>query len=489
MKYIDGFLNQITMYRLVFYFLIFLLSVATVYSFLGILPFGPIALLFSAIFLFFVCLITNKVFAYVFEAPVNIESVYITALILALIITPLRNYHDLPFLFWAGVWAIASKFIFAINRKHIFNPAAFAVALTAITSIGSASWWIGTLPMAPFIFLGILIVMKIKRFNFVFYFFIFAIVTILGLSMLRGSSPVLVLRTIFFESPILFFAFIMLTEPLTTPSKKFTQSIYGALVGVLFSPQLSVAGFYTTPEIALLIGNVFSYIVSFKQKLILHLAQEIAIGRDLVDFIYIRPKNFLFTPGQYMEWTLAHNKADSRGNRRYYTIASSPTEDAIRLGIKFHQNGSSYKRAMIQMQNNSSIVAGDLRGDFVLPKDQSRKLVFIAGGIGITPFRAIIKYLTDKNEKRDIILFYANKTEDEIVYKDVFDEAAERFGLNTIYLIERLTADRIKQDVPDFAERTFYLSGPNGMVEGYKNILKQMGVRSNQIITDYFPGY
>ena len=101
----------------------------------------------------------------------------------------------------------------------------------------------------------------------------------------------------------------------------------------------------------------------------------------------------------------------------------------------------------------------------------------------------MIKYLIDSNQGRDIVLFYANKTANDIVYKDIFDKAQKRFGLKTIYLLDRLNSEMIKQEVPDYSSRIFYLSGPHGMVEGYKQVLKQMGVGSSRIVTDYFPGY
>src|SRR4051812_26267510 len=163
---IDNLINRITMYRLLLYYLIFLLGVALVLAFGGALPYDPFALLFSISFLVGVCGITNMIFAKAFGVPANSESVYISALILALIITPVAAYHDLWFLGWSGVLAMASKYILAIRRKHLFNPAALAVALTALTIDQTASWWVGTPVMLPFVLLGgLLIVRKIRRFN------------------------------------------------------------------------------------------------------------------------------------------------------------------------------------------------------------------------------------------------------------------------------------------------------------------------------------
>lgn len=491
------------MYRLVLYYLLILIVAATIYSYFGILPFNPILFLLSVIFLIIVSWISNKVFAFAYDAPTNTESVYISALILALILSPIRSLSDLPLLFWAAVLTTASKYILALHKKHIFNPVAVAVVLTAFGFNGSASWWVGTMAMLPFSLLGLLIVRKIKTYDLMFYFYVSSLATMLGFSLFQGRNLSTTLTQIVFSSPMFFFAFIMLTEPLTTPPSKTLQSIYGAIVGVLFAPQFHLGRFYTTPEQALVIGNIFSYIVSPKYKIISTIQQKIQINPDTFDFLLDPQKKLAFSPGQYMEWTLPHKNPDSRGNRRYFTIASSPTEHPLRLGVKFYEKGSSYKKKLIDIDNQTPIVGAQLAGDFILPKNKQKKLVFIAGGIGITPFRSMIKYLADVKERRSIVLFYANKTAEEIVYSDVFTEAEQLLGIKTVYTLtdaSKIPADwngnvgrvdmkMILREVPDFMERIFYLSGPYSMVTACEEMLKRMGVHKKQIKIDFFPGF
>src|SRR5882757_7925259 len=100
MKLIDNILDKITMYRLVLYYLLLLLFIACMYCFVGILPYNAFSLLFSAAFLLVVCWLTNKLFSHVFNAPTNVESVYISVLILTLIISPVKSFQDALFLFW-----------------------------------------------------------------------------------------------------------------------------------------------------------------------------------------------------------------------------------------------------------------------------------------------------------------------------------------------------------------------------------------------------
>lgn len=504
MELLDRYLNNITMYRLVLYILIFLLGVSLIFSFLKILPFDVFSLAFSALFLVIVSWLTNTIFAKVFQAPTNLESTYISALILALIIPPIKAPADLMFLFWASVLTISSKYILAIGKKHIFNPVALAVAVTALSINQSASWWIGNPSMAPFVLLGgFLIVRKIKRIDLVLSFLLAASVTVLGFSFLKGNDLTESFQKIIYYSPLLFFASVMLTEPLTTPPKKSLQIIYGALIGFLFAPQIHVGSFYSTPELSLLVGNIFSYLVSPKEKLILKLKEKIQLTEDIYDFVFQSSQKLKYLPGQYIEWTLKYDNPDSRGVRRFFTLASSPTEDNIRIGLKFFNSPSSFKKNLLSMNPGSEIVVSQLAGEFVLPKDQNKKLVFIAGGIGITPFRSIIKYLLDNNQKRQVTLFYSNKLASEIVYTDVFNQAAQKLGIETIYTITDTTQvpagwkgrvgyidqKMIQEEVPYFTERFFYISGPHSMVVTFKQVLIAMGVKNNQIITDYFPGF
>jgi ferredoxin-NADP reductase len=508
MKYIDNFLNRVTMYRLLIYVLMGMLTITVVLASVGLIHYSPLSLVLSTIYITFFCWITNVVFAKVFRAPINVESVYITALILMFLITPIQSFSDTNFYilgFWASVWAIASKFIFAIKKKHVFNPAAFGVAIPALFLGYSASWWIGTTYLiVPAIISTFLITKKIRRFDLVGSFILTACLVILIPHITGGASGILkVLQSLFLSAPILFFAGVMLTEPLTTPPTKSLQIFYGILVGVLFSPDIHIGSFYFTPEFALLTGNIFSYIVSPKEKLLLILKERINIAQDTYDFVFTKNEPFRFVPGQYLEWTLAHTTPDNRGNRRYFTIASSPTEETVRMGVKFYPEPSSFKKSLLSLSPGQTIIASQRAGDFTLPKDTKKKLVFISGGIGITPFRSILKYLIDTHQKRDIVHFYSNKALPDIAYKDILDMAERELGIKTVYtLTEKNTIppewhgesgfidkDMIVRHLPDFKERTFYLSGPHIMVTTFETLLKSMGVKKSQIITDFFPGF
>ena len=503
MTFIDDFLNKITMYRLVLYYLVTLLVAAAFFGFFNILPYSPADLAFSTLLILATCWVVNTAFVKGFGALPNIESLYITGLILALLITPVAptDYAGVGFLIFASAWAMASKFIFAIGKKHLFNPAAFGVALSALVIGQAASWWVGgNLPLLPFVFLGgLLIVRKIHRFDLVTAFFATALLTIaLTTTSIDYTTPI---KQTILHSSIFFLGFVMLTEPLTMPPSRWLRVIYGVIVGFLFAPNVHLGSLYFTPELALLIGNVFVYIVSPKGRFMLTLLGKKELADGTFEFAFAPDRPLAFRPGQYIEWTLPHRFHDNRGNRRFFTIASAPTEDAVRLGVKFYKPASSFKRALWAMKEQDQISASHVAGDFTLPKDAKKKLAFIAGGIGVTPFRSMVQHLVDTKDPRSVVLLYSNKLASEIAYKDVFDKAAQAIGMKTVYTLTNeptpvpgtvsgmINAELIAKEIPDYKERTFYISGPHGMVEAFTTALRDMGVSRLHIKTDYFPGF
>ncbi len=491
------------MYRLVLYVLTAFVIVAAILGFAGKLPFSGWAILGQWAFLVAICWIVNETLAKLFKVPANVESVYITAFILSLLITPSLSIGNLMFCFWAGLIAMASKYLIAWQRKHIFNPTAFALVVTAFALGQSAGWWIANSWMLPFVIIGgVLIVRKIKRFDLVISFFLTSIATTLIFGFRGSINLAEIIRQYIFILPTFFFAFIMLTEPLTTPPTKKWQMVYGALVGILFAPQWHIGNYYSTPEIALVLGNIFSYIVSPKAKLLLILKDKLNLAPSINQLIFVPDRTMAFQPGQYLEWTLPANKPDTRGNRRYFTIASSPTESTIQLGVKFYEPPSTFKRDLKSLVPGQTILAGQLAGDFTLPKDPTKKLIFIAGGIGITPFRSMLKYLLDTKQTRPITLLYSNRTVEDIVYKDILDRASQEMGIKVIYALtdKNVPADwtgrtgfidaaAIKQEAPGYQHSLFYLSGPRSMVTAFEQTLASMNVPKNRIKTDFFPGY
>lgn len=501
---IDRYLDGITMYKVVLYSLLGFALVAILLGFFEFLPFKGYQFLLSLVLLISVCYGANALFAKLYNIPSNYESSLITALILFLIFSPIASVSELPAYIFGGVLAMVSKYVLARHRKHMFNPAALSAVLLGLLGSPIVIWWVGSLVMLPVVvFGGFLIVRKIRRFTLLFSFIFSAVLTIVGWGISQGYALSDIIPQLLVSWPLVFFGTVMLTEPLTTPPTNRLRIYYGVLVGILFGSQFHIGILYATPEFALLIGNVYAYTVSSREKLLLHLSEKKMIARDMYAFLFVPKGNFNFVAGQYMEWTLPHSDVDIRGNRRYFTIASSPSEDMIQLGIKVSTQGSSFKKALLAITQRVPLFAGQLAGDFTLPKDTRQKLVFLSGGIGVTPFRSMIKYCVDTNEKQDIIHFFSNKTADEVVYEDVFAQAEKNVGIKTVYTLTdtehiskewkgekgRVDALMIQKYVPDYKERMYYISGPHPMVTAYQQLLKTFGISPTRIIVDYFPGF
>jgi ferredoxin-NADP reductase len=290
----------------------------------------------------------------------------------------------------------------------------------------------------------------------------------------------------------------MVTEPLTAPARRWPRLAFAALVGFLAAPTVHIAGFYFTPETALLVGNAFAFAVNPKGRFALTLDRIEQVAANCYDFVFSTPRPLTFAAGQYLEWTLPVPRGDTRGNRRYFTVASAPTEDGVRLGVRFYREPSAFKRALARMQPGDTIHAGQLAGDFTLARDRSEKLVFVAGGIGITPFRSMLQYLLDAREQRDIVVLYAVENRDDVAYRDLLAEARRILGIEIVFAIANdarpgehsgyIDGSLIARAVPDFTERTFYVSGPPAMVNSVRTMLRQLGVHRRRIRTDFFPG-
>ncbi|MBI2542544.1 FAD-dependent oxidoreductase [Candidatus Woesearchaeota archaeon] len=204
---------------------------------------------------------------------------------------------------------------------------------------------------------------------------------------------------------------------------------------------------------------------------------------------------FDFKPGQYMIMELDVEDAEN-GNTRPLSIASSPTEDFLLFSTKISQ--SFFKQKLDSLKAGDRVKLKGPMGVFVL-KEDAKEIVFLGGGIGITPFRSMIKYATDKKLQIKMTLIYSNRAKKDIVYFDDFNEM-ERQNPN-FKMVNTLTDDttdwkgktgRISEAmIKEFSsEKTlFYICGPPGMVDALSNLLKSMNVPQQDIRIEKFAGY
>jgi ferredoxin-NADP reductase len=194
--------------------------------------------------------------------------------------------------------------------------------------------------------------------------------------------------------------------------------------------------------------------------------------------------------GQYICYKLPHPDPDDRGIERYFSISTAPHEGRVAITCRFAEKSSSFKRALGALPMGGKIEAQAPEGDFCV--DQVAKpLVFIAGGIGITPFRAILLDLERRGQPLNVRLLYANRN-DEVVFRDELESIRARHrDLKIEYLIgeNKLDGGAIRKAVPDLAAAKVYVSGPEPMVESMDKTLENLGLRKEEIMNDFFPGY
>lgn len=205
---------------------------------------------------------------------------------------------------------------------------------------------------------------------------------------------------------------------------------------------------------------------------------------NILSLILEKPKNFRFYAGQYLDIELPVE--DKFGKTRAFTISSSPSEDFLMITPK--KGISPFKKFIEQLKPGDQINTSHPAGTFTL--DESSAAVFIAGGIGSTPFRSIIKYVLDNKISAHITLIYSN-SDDNFPFKDELDEWQKQLlNLEIIYINTNKTGRLKTLDSQYLIPNTiYYLAGSHGFVDNLEDILLKMGIDPTNIRTDRFDGY
>jgi ferredoxin-NADP reductase len=225
-----------------------------------------------------------------------------------------------------------------------------------------------------------------------------------------------------------------------------------------------------------------------------YVTQVILRIRDAKSIRFKRPEGFSYLPGQWISVTLG----EDRQKTKPLSLSSSPTEGFLEVTKRL--TGHEFSDALDALKVGDKVSINGPHGNFTFQGEYD-KIGMLSGGIGITPLRSMIRYSTDKGLKTSIILLYSSRYEDNIAFKDDFDEMQMRNpGLKVINTITgsiqnwkgltgRINKQMIEKALPDYAERVFYTSGPQPMVYAMKAILSEMGLPEEQIKQEYFTGY
>lgn len=209
------------------------------------------------------------------------------------------------------------------------------------------------------------------------------------------------------------------------------------------------------------------------------------VARETMTFYFVKPAGFKFLAGQFLEWTV-------EGNTHPLTLSSAPFEKDLSFTTRLRD--TPFKNFIKTMPVGTFVDVVGPEGDFVLPKVYppagGRPLVFLAGGIGITPFRSMILQSLHDKLPQEIYLFYSNHSLEETAFlEELTGLAKENPQFHFISVVTRIDESLIKKFLPDFTKAIFYAAGPPAMVKAMRDFLLKAGVKPENLKLDMFSGY
>ncbi|MGX6449154.1 FAD-dependent oxidoreductase [Patulibacter sp. S7RM1-6] len=501
---LDRALGRVTMYRLVLLLLAALALVALAYAAAGTLPYEPSALLASAAVALGVSYGANRAVAPLFRVRPHGESALITGLLLFFLFWPSSETGDLVDLGLAALLATLSKYLLAWRGRHLLNPAAAGAAIVGVTQLGASVWWVGGKELLPYVVVGAVVVLYRTRRLAVGALFAVVAAAIVTVRLVDGGQGVGdALTAAIQSSPIVFLAGFMLSEPLTLPPRRAQALLVAALVGVLFAVPMHVGSVTMTPELALILGNLAAFALARRAGVRLRFVERRPLGPTTAEYVFAPLRPLRFAAGQYAELALPHRRADRRGVRRVFTVASAPGQaDRVAFGVRespAERRGSNFKRTLAALEPGAVVSATTVAGDFLLPRDRAVPLLLVAGGIGITPFVSQLREAAATGVERDAVLVLGLTPGEGVPYRAELERSGVRVvlvGTDPVGALPpgwsraaapAVTEDVLRDAVPDAADRTAYVSGPPAMVDAVRASLRRLGVR--RVRTDHFAGY
>ncbi|WP_233494286.1 FAD-binding oxidoreductase [Renibacterium salmoninarum] len=372
--WLDGQLGRLTMYRLVLFALGILAVYSMILQLLGWLTFGLGAMLLSLLVCLLVTWLSSRLLALIFGVKIQTESSLITGLLLYFLFTPTLELGPLLGIALAAAIAGASKFLLAYRGRHIFNPAAIGALLVALigpdfVGLNLASWWVAASSMLWLVVpAGLIVLYRSSKLIFATIFILLS-VSVIFLRSTATLDPIAALASPLGSYPVLFFIGFMLCEPLTLPPRRWQKWGLAAVVALLFSVPFSLGPVFSSPELALVLGNFLAFAFGQRRKLQLKLSSSRTLTPSSREFSFTVPKPVRFQAGQYLELTLPHSRVDGRGIRRVFSITTDPHDGGnLAIALRFSEPSSSFKTALGALESGQPISATGVWGDFVIPR-------------------------------------------------------------------------------------------------------------------------
>ena len=229
--------------------------------------------------------------------------------------------------------------------------------------------------------------------------------------------------------------------------------------------------------------------------------EEIAEGT--MAFHFAKPADFQFRAGQSMDLTLLNPpETDAEGNSRAFSIASAPFDNDLMIATRMRD--TAFKRVLRKATPGQQVKIDGPSGSFVLHRKSEKPAVFLAGGIGITPFLSIIRQAGHEKSPHHIYLFYSNRRPEDAAFLDLLSEETKRnpnFQLIATMTkmdqshrewagaIGSINKDMLAKHLPTLQGPIYYLAGPPAMVAALRRMLIEAGADEDDIRTEEFSGY
>ncbi|HEY8103567.1 MAG TPA: FAD-dependent oxidoreductase [Gaiellaceae bacterium] len=226
--------------------------------------------------------------------------------------------------------------------------------------------------------------------------------------------------------------------------------------------------------------------------------REVAKGTLLVLFAVDDYPDY--RPGNYF-WVELPDRGDNdeKGLRRHISLVTSPTETGF-VGLATRLRDTAFKRTLAALAVGDEVEVEEPKGSFLLPEDTSVDYVFVAGGIGITVFRSMLRFVADEQLPYRVTLVYSNRDRESAAFLDELEELEQRIdGLQVILTMtdeegwegetRRVDADVLQDLLGSLQGKQFFIAGPPGMVEGVADSLLAAGLPEDSVVAGKFSGY
>jgi len=227
------------------------------------------------------------------------------------------------------------------------------------------------------------------------------------------------------------------------------------------------------------------------------------VAEGTMAFQFEKPKGFVCKAGQYIDLTLLDSQlGSSTGVTHTFSIASCPSEEEILVTTRMRN--TLFKQALSTLPIGSGARIEGPMGSFSLHNNTARPAVFLAGGIGITPFLSMVSHATAEKLRHPIVLFYANRYLEDAAFIDALwklERANPRFRF--VPTLTRtannnggwkgktgyISSEMLSTQIGTLRGPIYYIAGPPTMVAATRRTLSEVGVDEDDIRTEEFAGY